>query len=78
VGSRLVNEEVAPCNSFCLIKMMQDLLALWTLNIELSALVEGLDVIVNFTYKMEGDTQLVVKAGESVGDLLALYQCDRV
>jgi hypothetical protein len=74
----LVNKELAPRNSSCLLKMLQDPSTRWTLNIDFSALVEGLAAIVKRTDKMEGDTQLVFKVGESVNGLLALYQGGRV
>jgi hypothetical protein len=56
-----------------MLRMIQDPASLWSLNIELSALVEGLDAIVKLTYIMEGDGELAFKAGTSVDALIALY-----
>jgi hypothetical protein len=58
--------------------MLQDPSILWTMNIEISALIEGLNAIIKFTYKMEGYIRLVFKDGESVDSILVLYQCGRV
>jgi hypothetical protein len=67
----LVEEEVETGNTAYLLRMIQDPASLWSLEIEISALVEGLDAIANFTYSMECDGQLAFKAGRSVDALIA-------
>jgi hypothetical protein len=74
----LVEEEVAPRNAASLLRMIQDPASLWSLKIELSALLEGLDAISKFTYIMECDGELAFKAGTSVDALIALYPDGKV
>lgn len=70
---KIMEKHASPANSAKLLKMLHNTVTLYYIKIELSAYIEGLTMIMEFTYGTKSDGQLVFKFDEKIDDLIAYY-----
>jgi hypothetical protein len=69
----IVVKGAVPVTSAKLLKMLQDRIIVFYINIELAAFIEGLNKVVEFTYGPEADGQLVFTFGDKIVELVSFY-----